>query len=68
MAVVKNKTTQRGQEFWSHVESIASQVRSSESVSIRRSTVDGSFRPGNTVERVRDCSSEAVHPEESSSD
>jgi hypothetical protein len=68
MAVVKNKTTQRGREFWSHVESIASQVRSGESVPIKRSTVDGSFQPDNTVERMRDRSSEAVHPEDSSSD
>ena len=27
MALVKNKTTERGREFWSHVESIADQVR-----------------------------------------
>jgi hypothetical protein len=68
MAVVKNKTTQRGQEFWSHVESIASQVRSSESVPIRRSTVDGSFRTGNTDEKVRDRSGGTVSTEDSSGD
>jgi len=27
MAVIKNKATERNREFWSHVESIAKQVR-----------------------------------------
>lgn len=40
MAVVKNKTTPRGREFWSHVESIASQAPNSERVSMRRSAED----------------------------
>jgi hypothetical protein len=64
MAVVKNKTTQRGQEFWSHVESIASQVRSSESAPTRRSTMDGSFRTGDKGEKVQDRSSETVRTED----
>jgi hypothetical protein len=27
MAVIKNKTSERNREFWSHVESVAKQVR-----------------------------------------
>lgn len=42
MAVVKNKTTERGREFWSHVESIASQVRNSERIDLKLSNADGS--------------------------
>jgi hypothetical protein len=31
MAVVKNKSTERSREFWSHVESIAQQSRTNDS-------------------------------------
>jgi hypothetical protein len=44
MAVVKNKTTERGQEFWSHVETIASQVRSTQGANMRSHSTEGSSR------------------------
>jgi hypothetical protein len=68
MAVVKNKTTERGREFWSHVESIASQVRSSEQVCLKRSTGDGSFQSAGSGsnENVLNCSSESDDAEGSS--
>jgi hypothetical protein len=41
MAVVKNKTTERTREFWSHVESIAEQVRCNEAARFSRTRADG---------------------------
>jgi hypothetical protein len=49
MNFVKNKSTGHGREFWTHVESIARQVRESE----RSSTLATRSRPAADMESIR---------------
>jgi hypothetical protein len=53
MAVVKNKTSERNREFWSHVESVAKQVRCDPDTgpASSRSHIDSAQQePGNSTD------------------
>jgi hypothetical protein len=53
MAVVKNLSTERSREFWSHVERIAAQVRNN-TEGDQGNVVQEEHRP--TVDHAPDCS------------